>query len=142
MPSRNKYSFNSICYLGYLDRVWFSDRLGTLSGGRYHTGPEYSRARNVVRPDKQKVIDEVWDDERVESFLHKLPMGDENPDYSVLLNAYRAMRPEDFQRFVDLYVAAGRDVNARSRSGETLRETIAGHRLSEPFVRILDAAGA
>lgn len=95
-----------------------------------------------MRPDKQKVVDEVWDDARVESFLHKPPLGDENSDYSVLLHAYRSMRPEDFERFVRRYVAAGRDLGARSRQGETLRETITPHRHAEPFLRILDAAGA
>lgn len=94
-----------------------------------------------MRPDKQKVIDEVWDDARVESFLHKLPLGDEEPSYSILLNAYRAMRPDDFERFMVMYRAAGRDPKARSRAGETLRESIAGHRHAGPFRRILEAAG-
>jgi hypothetical protein len=94
-----------------------------------------------LRPDKQKVVDEVWDDARVESFLHKSPMGDEPADYSALLNAYRSMRPEDFERFIAMYTGAGRDPAARSRAGATLRETIAEHRLGEPFRRILSAAG-
>jgi len=94
-----------------------------------------------LRPDKQKVIDEVWDGARVESFLHKPPMGEEPADYSVLLNAYRAMRPGDFERFMGMYAAAGRDPAARSRSGETLRDTIAGHRHAAPFLAILDRAG-
>lgn len=94
-----------------------------------------------MRPDKQKVIDEVWDDARIEGFLHKPPMGDEDPDYSVLLNAYRAMRPDDFERFLTVYVAAGRDPAARSRRGETVRETIAGHRHGVRFREILQAAG-
>lgn len=94
-----------------------------------------------MRPDKQKVVDEVWDDARVASFLDKPPMGDEDADYSVLLNAYRAMRPEDFARFVPLYKAAGRDPAARSRSGKTLLETLASHRHGEPFRQIIAAAG-
>jgi hypothetical protein len=94
-----------------------------------------------VRPDKQKVIDEVWDDARVESFLHKPPMGDEPAEYSLLLNAYRAMRPDDFRRFMALYTAAGHDPAARNRRGETLRDTIAGHRHAAPFLEILDQAG-
>ncbi|MFU8815930.1 MAG: PA4642 family protein [Pseudomonadales bacterium] len=94
-----------------------------------------------MRPDKQKVVDEVWDDARVESFLHKPPMGDEDAEFSVLLNAYRAMRPDDFARFIRLYTAAGRDLGARSRSGKTLRETLAAHRHAEPFRQIIAAAG-
>ena len=94
-----------------------------------------------MRPDKQKVIDEVWDDARIESFLDKAPMGDEDPDYSVLLYAYRAMRPGDFERFLARYRAAGRDPAARSRAGQTLAESIAPHRHAAPFLRVLQAAG-
>jgi hypothetical protein len=95
----------------------------------------------VVRPDKQTVVDEVWDDARVESFLHKPPLGDEDPEFSVLLYAYRSMRPADFQRFINLFTEAGRDPRARSRAGRTLLESVAGHRHAEPFRQILAAAG-
>ena len=96
-----------------------------------------------MRPDKQKVIDEVWDDERIESFLAKSPMGDEeNLDYSVLLNAYRSMRPGDFERFIDRFTALGRDLNAKSNEGQTLLALIADHRHGEPFRKILERKGA
>ena len=96
-----------------------------------------------MRPDKQKVVDEVWDDERIESFLDKTPMGDEQSrDYSCLLYAYRSMRAGDFERFLDKFTALDRDLNARSNSGETLLETIAGHRHGEPFRVLLTKYGA
>lgn len=97
----------------------------------------------LMRPDKQKVIDEVWDDARVESFLHKGPLGDEtSADYSALLHAYRSMRPADFSRFLDRFVAEGRDVNARSVSGQTLLGTISGHRRAGPFRELLEGQNA
>jgi hypothetical protein len=96
-----------------------------------------------MRPDKQKVIDEVWDDARIESFLAKSSMGDEkNENYSALLNAYRSMRPADFERFVARYVALGRDLDAKSNDGQTLLALIADHRHSEPFRDILTRHGA
>jgi hypothetical protein len=94
-----------------------------------------------LRPDKEKVVDEVWDDARVESYLHKEPMAGETPAFSVLLNAYRAMRPADFRRFMEMYAAAGRDPAAPSASGETLRSTITPHRHAGPFLEILDEFG-
>lgn len=94
-----------------------------------------------MRPDKKKVIDEQWDDERVRSFLDKPPLGEgENPDYSAVLYAYRSMRAEDFGRFIDMFVAAGRDPLARGIAGETVLETIADHRRAEAFREILSAA--
>ena len=53
-----------------------------------------------MRADKIKVIDEVWDDARIDSFLDKEPLGDEPADFSKLLNAYRSMRVEDFGIFL------------------------------------------
>lgn len=94
-----------------------------------------------MRPDKQKVIDERWDEARIASFLDKAPLGDEGPDYSALLHAYRSMRPEDFARFIELFRTAGRDLTARGRDGLTLREHIAGHARSQAFRDILQAAG-
>lgn len=96
-----------------------------------------------MRPDKASVVDEVWDDQRIESFLEKAPMGNESSaDYSVLLNAYRSMRPEDFDRFLHRFTASGRDLNACSNAGATLLATIADHRRGAPFREILTAHGA
>ncbi|NIP15601.1 MAG: hypothetical protein GWM88_13130 [Pseudomonadales bacterium] len=95
-----------------------------------------------MRPDKTKVVDEVWDEARIESFLHKAPLGEErSSDYSALLYAYRSMRPDDFAAFVRMFVQAGRDVNATSNGGETLLATIRDHRHGARFRTILEEAG-
>ena len=96
-----------------------------------------------MRPDKKQITDEVWDEARIRGFLDKAPLGaDEDPDYSALLYAYRSMRPDDFAVFVDMFVAAGRDLEARGRLGRTLAETIADHRHGAPFREILAARRA
>ena len=95
-----------------------------------------------MRPDKKKVVDEVWDDARIESFLDKQPMGSEDADFSILLHAYRSMRAEDFGRFLPLYLRSGRSLDARSRSGDTLASTIEPHRHAAPFLEALRDAGA
>ena len=86
-----------------------------------------------MRPDKAKVVDEVWDDERIAEFLDKGPMGSEDGQFSILLNAYRSMRPTDFSRFIEKFRSAGGDVQARDSQGRTLREIIAGHDKAQPF---------
>ena len=95
-----------------------------------------SRTKNM-RPDKAKVIDEVWDDERIESFLNKGPMGDENEEFSVLLHAYRSMRAEDFALFINKFKDKGGRVDAKGKDGRTLSEVIALHAKSKPFQEIL-----
>ena len=97
-----------------------------------------------MRKDKPKVLDEVWDEARVRSFLGKqVPKQSGAPlpgdgDYYVLRHAYQAMRADDFRRFLGFYVAEGRDVRARDAGGRTLAETIANHANAAPFIALLN----
>ena len=96
-----------------------------------------------MKRDKEKVLDEVWDDERVASFLHKPPPdlpGD--PEFHRLLFAYRSMRTHDFARFLDLYVDAGRDVTAKNADGESVARHISRHAKAGPYVHLLEAAAS
>ncbi|MCC5885976.1 MAG: PA4642 family protein [Gammaproteobacteria bacterium] len=95
------------------------------------------------RPDKQQIIDEVWDDARVESFLHRTCHEDDlDADFFVLWQAYQAMREGDFRRFLRMFVAAGRNLDAVNEHGETLATMISTHRHGAPFIDALMAAGA
>lgn len=97
----------------------------------------------ATRPDKQQIIDEVWDDARVESFLHRTCHDpDLDPDFFVLWQAYQAMREGDFRRFLRMYVAAGRNLDAVNERGETVAAMISTHRHARPFIDALVAAGA
>ncbi|MAZ45778.1 MAG: hypothetical protein CMD74_03610 [Gammaproteobacteria bacterium] len=94
-----------------------------------------------MRPDKAKIIDEVWDDDRIRSFLAKASMGSEkSSDFSALLNAYRSMRANDFERFIEYFQSAGRSVRATSNQGLTLLDIISGHAKSQSFRDILEKA--
>ena len=94
-------------------------------------------------PDKPKVIDEEWSDERVKSFLAIKPYDSAiNPDFNALLKAYQAMRAEDFERFIGFFVESGRDLNAQNEHGETMLGIISQHRRSTAYADTLRAAGA
>ncbi len=95
----------------------------------------------ATRPDKPKVVDEVWDDERVRSFLHADP-ADPCVDFYVLLKAYQGMRDHDFQRFIEFFIETGRDLDARNEQGHSLVNVITPHRHARPFIEIMLAAGA
>ncbi len=90
-----------------------------------------------MRPDKAKVVDEVWDDARIESFLDKGAMGVEDAEFSQLLHAYRSMRVDDFQRFISKFKARGGRVDAADRQGRTLAQVIAKHSKAAAFIDIL-----
>ena len=95
-----------------------------------------------LKRDKEKVVEEVWDDARVRGFLDKIPPdlpGD--ADFHVLLFAYRSMRASDFERFLRYFAAAGRDVSARNGDGIDLARYIAPHAGAGPYIALLEAAG-
>ncbi len=98
-----------------------------------------------MRKDKRKVLDEVWDDDRVKSFLSKrapsqsgVPLAGD-ADFYTLRHAYQNMRPGDFERFLDFFIAEGRDVRARDGADRTLAQVIASHANAAPFVELLNA---
>lgn len=93
------------------------------------------------RKDKKKVVGEPMTDEQIKVFLDFPPEEGENPDFHVLLKAYRALRAEDFERFVAFFQARNRDIRATDDQGRTLLDIVRGHGRSEPFVAILEKAG-
>lgn len=95
----------------------------------------------ALKKDKQKVLGEVFDDERIKSFLDIEAYGDANPDYHVLEKAYRGMKADNFATFIGFFLEDGRDINAANGDGKTLLQVIRDHRLSEDYVAALEQAG-
>jgi len=96
-----------------------------------------------MRPDKKTITDEIWDDERIRSFLApRSAQGGDDPDFVTLLSAYRGMRPGDFARFVAFYTDTRRELNPHNAAGQTFIEFIAPHRHAKEFIDILVEAGA
>lgn len=99
-----------------------------------------------VRPDKQKVIDEVWTDGRVKEFLGTITpsqTGEEfqgDHDFFVLLRAYHAMRIEDFEKFLEYFKREGGNLTATNGHAQTVRAFISSHRKAGPFIAAIDAA--
>ncbi len=95
------------------------------------------------RKDKAKVVAEVWDDARVQSFLARGGVSAaDGGSYDTLLRAYQGMRPDDFERFLAEYVAAGGKLDFPGPDGRTLAQYVSTHRHGAPFVEALVAAGA
>ncbi len=90
----------------------------------------------MAGPSQPSVTDEVWDDNRVKSFLALEPQSDQSADFHVLLRAYRGMRPADFERFLKFYIEAGRDLDAKDKTGRTLWDIISTHRQGAEFLAV------
>ncbi len=96
----------------------------------------------ALKKDKQKVLGEHFDDERIKGFLDIEPPAGVNADFHVLEKAYRGMIGENFATFVKFFVAAGRDINATNPEGRTLLSLAKEHRHGEEYIEALVAAGA
>lgn len=95
-----------------------------------------------LKKDKQKVLGEVFDDERIKSFLQFQPPEGVNPDFHLLEKAYRGMKAENFETFVKFFTDEGRDINATNPDGDTLFSVVSQHRHGEEYVDILKRYGA
>lgn len=93
-------------------------------------------------PSQPQVVDEIWDDQRIRSFLQRQPFDHQSADFYVLLQAYQGMRVKDFQRFIGFFIEAGRDVQARDGKGRTILEIISKHRHAAGFVTVLEESAA
>jgi len=87
-----------------------------------------------MKKDKQKVIGEVFDKERILSFFDQQPPANENADFYLLLRAYRGMTEDSFSQFVDLFVEKGHNLNSQNADGQTLVDIIAKHRHATPYI--------
>jgi len=95
-----------------------------------------------MRKDKEKVLDEVWTEDHVRSFLQVRPHDGSDENFYMLLKAYQSMRAEDFALFVQFFAEQKRDLNATGKDGRTVLEIISEHRRGEQYAAILKAVGA
>ncbi len=91
----------------------------------------------MQKKDKQKVLDEVWTEDRVRSFLDLSAPADVDADYHVLYNAYKNMRIENFEQFLGFYKEAGRNFNVSDKDGKALIDLIKEHRKSAAYADAL-----
>ena len=83
---------------------------------------------------------EDWNDDRVSSYLNRQPPAGVDADFHVLNTAYKHMRAYDFERFMALFLAEGRNVNAVNEEGRSMLDLVRAHPISADFVHILEDA--
>ena len=96
----------------------------------------------MLKKDKVKVLDEVWTEERVKNFLELETLDGINADFHVLNMAYKNMRIENFEQFLDFFTDAKRDLNAVNDKGRNLLSILADHKKAAPYAAALTAVGA
>ena len=95
-----------------------------------------------MRKDKEKVLDEVWTEDHVRSFLNVRSHDGTDEDFHMLLKAYQSMRASDFELFLQFFREQNRNLNATDREGRTVLDIVCTHRLGAEYADLLKAAGA
>jgi hypothetical protein len=95
-----------------------------------------------LKKDKQKILGEVFDDERVKSFLEYLAPEDVSRDFHLLEKAYRGMNIDNFISFIDFFKQAGYDLNATNPEGLTIVQIMSQHRQGLDYAAAMVTAGA
>ena len=95
-----------------------------------------------LKKDKQKVLGEVFDDERVKSFLDYLPPEGVSHDFHLLEKAYRGMNIDNFASFVEFFKQAGYDLNATKPGGVNMVQIMNQHQQGVDYAKALIKAGA
>ena len=93
---------------------------------------------STLKKDKQKVLGEVFDSARVAEFLITQAPAGVDVDFHALERAYRGMNIDNFNEFLTLFVAAGRNINATNPQGQTLAEIAAQHTLGQEYAQALN----
>lgn len=96
----------------------------------------------MLKKDKQKVLDEVWTEDRVKSFLDIESVEGVDVDFHALSTAYKSMRLDDFSLFLGFFKDAGRNLNATNPEGQTLLDIMSQHRKAADYVDAMKAHGA
>lgn len=95
-----------------------------------------------MRKDKVKVLDDVWTEDHIKSFLSIRPHDNSDEDFHMLLKAYQSMREEDFAVFVAFFKGENRNIDACGLDGRTVPDIVAEHRHGAEYAEILKSAGA
>ena len=91
----------------------------------------------ALRKDKPKVLGEVFDDDRIRTFLDYEPPEGVDADFHVLEKAYRGMKAENFATFLEFFLAAGRDLKACNPQGQTLLDIVSVHERAQDYIQAL-----
>jgi hypothetical protein len=92
----------------------------------------------MIKKDKAEILDEVWTEERVRSFLDLVPPTGINADFHALYTAYKCMRLDNFEEFVDFFAQAKRNFDATNQNGETVLDIIKQHRQGTDYAAALE----
>ena len=91
----------------------------------------------TLKKDKQKVLGEVFDEERIQTFLSIAAPDGVDPDFHVLEKAYRGMGAKNFSTFLNFFTAAKRDLHATNPQGQTILDIVSTHNHSAEYLSAL-----
>ena len=95
-----------------------------------------------MRKDKKQVIGEPMSDESIKLFLTCEPADQTPPALHKLIKAYRSLRIDDFERFVEFFLEQGLSLETRDEKGQDFIALVQDQRLAEPYIEVINAKRA
>ena len=95
-----------------------------------------------MKKDKEKVLDEVWTEDRVRDFLNVEAKAGVDADFHRLLKAYQSMRADDFELFIGMFLKAGGNINAQDSTQRSVLSYAKAHRNGGEYASALEKNGA
>ena len=92
-----------------------------------------------MRKDKKQVIGEPMSDESIKLFLTCEPADQTPAALHKLIKAYRSLRIDDFERFVDFFVEAGFALDAKDEKGQDFIALVQDQRMAEAYIDVIKA---
>ena len=95
----------------------------------------------AILKDKEKILGEVFNDERIKTFFNYHPPKNVNPDFHLLEKAYRGMNIDNFDTFVGFFLEKGYNINAKNAAGKSFTTIVNQHRHGKPYFIIMKKYG-
>lgn len=95
-------------------------------------------SNSPAKKDKQKVIGEGFEQEKLEFFLNQQPIEGENKDFYILLRAYRGLPIDAFSDFLELCSNNQINIQAKSKTGETILDICKENQAHQGYTEILE----
>ncbi len=89
------------------------------------------------RPDKKEVLGETFTDEKLALFFDCKPYDDTPADFHILVKAYRGLPVDAFERFIELFISAGKNLQVKNQQGLSFLEIIQTHDHQQMYVDVL-----
>ncbi|BCE00529.1 PA4642 family protein [Marinicellulosiphila megalodicopiae] len=92
-----------------------------------------------MKKDKVRVEEEVFSQSQIESYLECKTYDEADAQFVMLEKAYRSMPLEHFEKFLDVFLAKGYNLNAKNVDGQTISELMIPNKAFQDYLNAIQS---